>query len=345
MDFNNCKTACKGIDVVFNLIGIKTSPKIIQEKPADIFVSYLRFNTNIIEAARQENVKWFLYVSTIGVYTPDDVMEEDSLWSGFPSKHDWYGGWAKRIGEMQLETYKIQYGLKNYSIVRPANVYGPYDDFSSTSMVIPSLIKRIYNEFVDLKIYIHTWNIFANNISWRNIEINNNIVDDNIIFNYFDDLKFLIKKIIIDDDTKINLIGNLNGNVASSRMPLKGWKNYWYGQYSIINYIYNTNIDKNEILINTRFDLLSNSYYFNNIEVIYFIKKNNNKSYIKNKFLIENELLNDIWCTGVDNIYIGNIDTMYKLIHKFYYELDNIIKINNKIIHQEYLVVIVNSEI
>jgi len=217
------------------------------------------------------------------------------------------------------------------------------DSFNSNNLY--NLIKRIYNEFVDLKIYIHTWNIFANNISWRNIEINNNIVDDNIIFNYFDDLKFLIKKIIIDDDTKINLIGNLNGNVASSRMPLKGWKNYWYGQYSIINYIYNTNIDKNEIVINTRFDLLSNSYYFNNIEVLYFIKKNNNKSYIKNKFLIENELLNDIWCTGVDNIYIGNIDTMYKLIHKFYYELDNIIKINNKVIHQEYLVVIVNYEI
>ena len=47
---------------------------------------------------------------------------------------------------MQLETYKIQYGLNNYSIIRPANVYGPYDDFSETSMVIPSLIKRVYNK-------------------------------------------------------------------------------------------------------------------------------------------------------------------------------------------------------
>ena len=55
-------------------------------------------------------------------------------------------------------------------------------------------------------------------------------------------------------------------------MPLKGWKNYWYGQYSIINYIYNTNIDKNEIVINTRFDLLSNSNDVNIIEVMYFIK-------------------------------------------------------------------------
>jgi GDP-L-fucose synthase len=50
------------------------------------------------------------------------------------------------MGEMQLETYKIQYGLNNYSIIRPANVYGPYDDFSETSMVIPSLIKRVYNK-------------------------------------------------------------------------------------------------------------------------------------------------------------------------------------------------------
>ena len=146
MNFDNCKKACENVDVVFNLIGIKTSPKIIKEKPANIFVSYLRFNTNIIEAARQSNVGWFLYVSTIGVYSPTDVMSEDELWTGFPSKHDWYGGWAKRMGEMQLETYKIQYGLNNYSIIRPANVYGPYDDFSETSMVIPSLIKRVYNK-------------------------------------------------------------------------------------------------------------------------------------------------------------------------------------------------------
>jgi len=146
MNFDNCKKACENVDIVFNLIGIKTSPKIIKEKPANIFVSYLRFNTNIIEAARQSNVQWFLYVSTIGVYSPTDIMSEDELWNGFPSKHDWYGGWAKRMGEMQLETYKIQYGLNNYSIIRPSNVYGPYDDFSETSMVIPSLIKRIYNK-------------------------------------------------------------------------------------------------------------------------------------------------------------------------------------------------------
>jgi len=29
--------------------------------------------------------------------------------------------------------------------------------------------------------------------------------------------------------------------------------------------------------------------------------------------------------TGIDNIYIGNINTMYTLIRTFFYELDNIL--------------------
>ena len=38
-----------------------------------------------------------------------------------------------------------------------------------------NLIKEIHIIFPGLKIFIHTWNIFANNISWRNININEQI--------------------------------------------------------------------------------------------------------------------------------------------------------------------------
>ena len=200
-----------------------------------------------------------------------------------------------------------------------------------------NFVKNLYNICSNLYIYIHTWNIFANNLSWRKIEKNNNIVNNKIIYNYFNDLKHLIKIIIIDDDSKIDLIGNLNGNVGLSKMPLKGWKNYWYGKYSIINYIYNTDIDKNEFVINTRFDLFCNSNNFNNIQIINFIKNNNKNLFIKNNFLI------DKYKDGIDNIYIGNINTMYTLIHKFYYDLDNILTIYNKIKNQEYLVFLLND--
>jgi GDP-L-fucose synthase len=57
---------------------------------------------------------------------------------------DMFPGWAKRMAEMQIRAYKIQYGLDRYSIVRLCNVYGPGDNFDpDNAMVIPSLLHRI----------------------------------------------------------------------------------------------------------------------------------------------------------------------------------------------------------
>jgi GDP-L-fucose synthase len=142
--FNNCKAVCEGMDYVFNLVGIKASPKVTLEQPFDIMGPMLQFNTNMIEAAlTTPSVKWFLYTSTVGVYTPAEVFYEDDVWNGFPSRNDWYGGWAKRMGELQCEAYEKQYGEGKCSIIRPANVYGPYDNFDpKNSMVVPSLIRK-----------------------------------------------------------------------------------------------------------------------------------------------------------------------------------------------------------
>ena len=145
-NYENCLLACKGMDFVFNLLCMKGNPKACQERPASMFVPMLLFNTNLMKAAKESNVKRFLYTSTIGVYSPAEIFFEDDVWKTFPSKNDWFNGWAKRIGELQAETYKIEYGWNEISIVRPANTYGPYDDFDSeNSMVIPSLIKKALN--------------------------------------------------------------------------------------------------------------------------------------------------------------------------------------------------------
>jgi len=143
MRFENCLTACNGMDHVFHLAGIKGSPAMTQKKPASFFVPTITFNTNMMEAARQCSIKTYLYTSTIGVYSPAEVFYEDDVWKTFPSDNDKFAGWAKRMGELQAEAYKIEYGWKNIFIVRPANVYGPYDNFDpDNAMVIPSLIKR-----------------------------------------------------------------------------------------------------------------------------------------------------------------------------------------------------------
>ncbi len=143
MDINNCLKACEGMDFVFHLAGIKGSPKMTKEKPASFFVPTLLFNTNMMEAARQSGVKRYLFTSTIGVYAPAEIFHEDDVWKTFPSENDKFAGWAKRMGELQAESYKIEHGWDKVAIVRPANTYGPYDNFDpENAMVIPSLIKR-----------------------------------------------------------------------------------------------------------------------------------------------------------------------------------------------------------
>ena len=57
---------------------------------------------------------------------------------------DMFPGWAKRMAELQIQSYQIQYNMRNISIVRPSNIYGPGDNFDEkNAMVIPSLISKI----------------------------------------------------------------------------------------------------------------------------------------------------------------------------------------------------------
>ena len=144
--FNNCLDACQGMDYVFNLLCVKGSPAVTKTRPASFFVPMITFNTNLMESARQSGVKGYLFTSTVGVYSPAEVFYEDDVWKTFPSENDWFAGWAKRMGELQAQAYQIEYGWKDITIVRPANVYGPYDNFESVNAtVMASLIKRAVN--------------------------------------------------------------------------------------------------------------------------------------------------------------------------------------------------------
>jgi GDP-L-fucose synthase len=88
-------------------------------------------------------VEGFQLASSVAVYSPAEVFYEDNLWLAPPSKNDWFAGWAKRMGELQIDAYQLQYDWDRISIVRPSNVYGPYDNFDlDNAMVIPSLIRR-----------------------------------------------------------------------------------------------------------------------------------------------------------------------------------------------------------
>ncbi len=177
------------------------------------------------------------------------------------------------------------------------------------------LVKRITVLDPSLKIYIHTWNKVSNSISWRKIEENNTCVHEEFVMNYFKDLKPYIQHIIIEDDTKIQLHGNLNGNVAKSGIPTKGWKNYWHGQYTLIDYIRNHNVG--ETILNCRFDVLENSNSCSIVEIETFLRNHIHQKVDQNIFMHKGN--------GVDNFFMGPFENMHKLVSEFYLYLDQIL--------------------
>lgn len=144
-DFEFCKNITKDIDFVFHLAGVKGSAYVSETKLASHFVPTLMMNTNILEACRINKVQKIVYTSSIGAYASTDVFRElDYKLDSLPMD---FAGWAKRMAELQIYAYKVQYNLDNFSIVRPCNVYGPGDNFDpDNAMVIPSLMYRIYHK-------------------------------------------------------------------------------------------------------------------------------------------------------------------------------------------------------
>jgi GDP-L-fucose synthase len=141
----------KGIDYVFHLAGVKGSIEVTKAKPANFFVPLLMFNTNVLEAARRNNVEKLVYTSSIGAYSSAEVFIETENREGAPQ--DMFPGWAKRMAELQIQAYRQQYGL-DWAVVRPCNVYGPGDNFDpENAMVIPSLMMRIANGEKPLKVW------------------------------------------------------------------------------------------------------------------------------------------------------------------------------------------------
>lgn len=142
--FDFCKEVTRDMDFVFHVAGIKGSIEVTVARPSSFFVPLLMMNTNILEACRINKVQKVVYTSSIGAYAAAEVFRETENLEGPPM--DMFPGWAKRMAELQIQAYNIQYGLTNFSIVRPCNVYGPGDNFDpNNAMVIPSLISRIYN--------------------------------------------------------------------------------------------------------------------------------------------------------------------------------------------------------
>jgi len=145
----------KGVDFVFQLGAVLTGVLGNFERPVQMFTPNVLIQTNMIEAARKNDVERFLFTSSACIYSSEISLpfkEEDGM-NGQPDKNNEAHAWAKRIGEIQAKYYSQEYGI-NVGIVRPFNTYGPRDNFHPrTSHVIASLIRKAEEKQNPFKIW------------------------------------------------------------------------------------------------------------------------------------------------------------------------------------------------
>lgn len=153
-DYQNCLKVCQDIDYAFNLTCVRGSPEAMRNYPAKFFDALSLLGTILPRAAFRTGVGGYLFASSVAVYQPAEMLFEDDVWETQPPKDDWFAGHAKRIGELQVEAYRKQYNWTNTAIVRPSNVYGPFDNFESDSALF--MAKKI-RQFAEKENPIVVW--------------------------------------------------------------------------------------------------------------------------------------------------------------------------------------------
>lgn len=115
-----------------------------QASAGSFFYENLIMGAQVMEYARQFDVKKFVAVGTICAYpkfTPVPFKEED-LWNGYPEETNAPYGLAKKMLLVQSQAYRTQYGFNSIFLL-PVNLYGPGDNFDpTTSHVIPAIIRK-----------------------------------------------------------------------------------------------------------------------------------------------------------------------------------------------------------
>lgn len=143
-DLDTCMAACEGVDYILNQAAWGSVPRSI-EMPLFYEKNNIMGTLNMLEAARQNGVKKFVYASSSSVYGDHPVLpkkegQEGNLQSPYAL--------TKRVNEEYAKLYTRFYGLDTYGM-RYFNVFGRRQDPDGAyAAVIPKFIKMLMNDEV-----------------------------------------------------------------------------------------------------------------------------------------------------------------------------------------------------
>lgn len=196
-----------------------------------------------------------------------------------------------------------------------------------------NFVKNLGHVF-DVHLYVHTWAESEAKMSHRPLNRSGvRPIAHSDVSDYFKSCGVPVKWIRVDADEGISLVGNTSGRIGG--IPLRAWKNMWYGKYSAMSAINESGVPYSAVMsvrIDVFLNLESRSYCFiNQNKMTDMIRMAVSTGDIV--FPTENSQT-----PGVDNCYVGPCDKMTALVSRFHFEMDDIKSKYPHIKHQEFLV-------
>ena len=133
----------KKIDVVIHLAGLVGGIWANKNALGDFFYQNAMMGINALHYSYKFGVKKFVGLAA-GCGYPDTKIpySEDNFWDGLPDMNSYGYSMAKKNLIIQSWAYRDQYGFDS-TILLPANLYGPFDNFDlESSHVVPALIRK-----------------------------------------------------------------------------------------------------------------------------------------------------------------------------------------------------------
>ena len=154
--YNDCLKAVRGIDYVFMCAAVIAGAGVITKDPLFNVTPNILLNTQMLAAAYAEGIKKYLTFGSSTAYPHSDYpLREARMMSGNPPDQYFFIGWVMRFKEKLCEMYSNR--IKNpmpVVVLRPTNIYGPYDNFDlDRSHVTPALIRKVVERHNPLEVW------------------------------------------------------------------------------------------------------------------------------------------------------------------------------------------------
>jgi len=152
----DCAKIMEGAEYAFMCAANTSGAAVIEKTPLVHVTPNVIMNTLTLEAAYKAGVKKYLFISSNTVYPDvDHPVREDEMMTGELFEKYYCVAWMKRFSEILCRMYaeKIKNPMMTV-VVRPANIFGPYDDFEwATSHVVPALIRKVVERHKPLEVW------------------------------------------------------------------------------------------------------------------------------------------------------------------------------------------------